>query len=197
MPFDKHLGASGARQLELARAVTKKYVPRESEPARFEVLDPQRQATLEAWVDTLIPSEGPWPSAAERGVAEYIDNDSSASGMLRRMLVEVVDDLEGLADSDGNGDFASAALDRRIELLPALRVPPIPPSSPSCSSSPSRPTTATALSPTSSKGRPASASPGRSPAFPPKSSTSRGWTGSGRVPRCMRRWSGERGEQQL
>ena len=37
--------------------------------------------------------------------------------MLRRMLVEVVDDLEGLADSDGNGDFASAALDRRIELL--------------------------------------------------------------------------------
>lgn len=114
MPFDKHLGASGARQLQLARAVAKQYVPVESSPPRFEVLDPVRQTTLRAWVDTLIPAEDPWPAASERGVAEYIDNGAAGSGELRRMLVEAVDGLEREA---GDEEFATADLDRRVEIL--------------------------------------------------------------------------------
>src|SRR4051794_17464041 len=107
MPFDKHLGASGARQLELARAVTKQYVPRQTAPAAFEVLEPGRQATLTAWVDTLIPAEGAWPAASERGVAQYIDNGAAGDGKLRRMLVEVVDEIERMA---GEESFATAGL---------------------------------------------------------------------------------------
>lgn len=118
MPFDKHLGASGARQLQLARAVAKQYVPVESSPPRFEVLDPPRQATLRAWVDTLIPGEDPWPAASERGVAEYIDNGAAGSGELRRMLVEAVDAIERQAGDSGDA-FASAELDRRVEVLAA------------------------------------------------------------------------------
>jgi len=116
MPFDKHLGASGAEQLELARAVTKQYVPLRAAPPSFAVLDPDRQATLRAWVDTLIPGGGPWPPASERGVAEYIDNGAAGSGRLRRMLVQAVDELEASAGEEG---FAGADLDRRIELLRA------------------------------------------------------------------------------
>jgi gluconate 2-dehydrogenase subunit 3-like protein len=118
MPFDKHLGASGARQLQLARAVAKQYVPVESRPPRFEVLDPVRQATLRAWVDTLIPAEDPWPAASERGIAEYIDNGAAGSGELRRMLTQAVDEIERVAGGGGE-DFATADLDRRVEILAA------------------------------------------------------------------------------
>jgi hypothetical protein len=118
MPFDKHLGASGARQLQLARAVAKQYVQVESSPPVFEVLDPGRQATLRAWVDTLIPPEDPWPAASERGVAEYIDNGAAGAGELRRMLVEAVDAIEREAEQRGDA-FATADLDRRVEILGA------------------------------------------------------------------------------
>jgi hypothetical protein len=97
--------------------VTKQYVPVQSAPPSFEVLDPARQETLRAWVDTLIPAEDPWPAASERGVAEYIDNGAAGSGELRRMLIEAVDGIR--READEGEEFATADLDRRVEILAA------------------------------------------------------------------------------
>lgn len=117
MPFDQHLGASGARQLTLAREVGKGYVPVTAVAPEYKVLHPPRQTVLCKWVDTLIPREGAWPAPSERGVPQYIDNSAACSGTLRRMLIDAVDDADSRAITACGEGFASCSAETRVEVL--------------------------------------------------------------------------------
>jgi hypothetical protein len=116
VPFDQQLGASAARQLDLAREVGRGYVPVTGAPPQFTVLDAGRQPALLALVDTLIPGREPWPAASERGVAQYVDNSAAASGTLRQMLVALVDDLDARAQATAQTTFAEATPAQRVDV---------------------------------------------------------------------------------
>lgn len=117
MPFEQHLGASGARQLALAREVSKGYVPITAVAPSYKVLDAARQQTLSAWVDTLIPPVDPWPAPSQRGVPQYVDNCASFSGPLRQMLVAAMDQAQRLALQRFETAFADCEEAQRVQVL--------------------------------------------------------------------------------
>jgi Gluconate 2-dehydrogenase subunit 3 len=88
----------------------------------FRVLDPERAATLGAWVECLIPARGERPSAAQIGAAEYIDASVASAHSLRETLVRVIDRLQGLAAEGDTGEFAAADLDQRSLAVRALEL---------------------------------------------------------------------------
>jgi len=91
-------------------------------PRGFEVLDPERAATLRAWVECLIPARDGRPSAAEVGTAEYIDATVSIAPNLREMLLRALDRLQAPA-GDGIGvEFADADLAARTGAVRALEL---------------------------------------------------------------------------
>jgi len=89
-------------------------------PRGFEVLDPQRAATLRAWVECLIPARDGRPSAAEVGAAEYIDATVSTTPNLREMLLRAIDQLHALSAAAIGGEFAGADLAARTGAVRAL-----------------------------------------------------------------------------
>jgi Gluconate 2-dehydrogenase subunit 3 len=83
----------------------------------FSILDPERAATLRAWVASMIPAAGSRPDAAEVGAAEYIDATVFKTPALRRSLLQAIDGIERLAASKAHRPFADCAAEERERLL--------------------------------------------------------------------------------
>jgi hypothetical protein len=123
MAYDRKQGghqvAQGNRpdyRLEVGRAE----VP-VGEPRGFDVLDPERAATLKAWTATLIP-EGPGrPDAGAVGAAEYIDATVSKVPSLRPALLHALERIEVIAQSKARRAFAECTQDERERLLRELQ----------------------------------------------------------------------------
>lgn len=86
------------------------------------ILDPERERTLSAWVDTLIPADDHWPSAAETDALGYIDATALAVPRLRATLLRGIDRLEALsAERPGSSvRFADLESQDRHALLARL-----------------------------------------------------------------------------
>src|SRR3984893_15338637 len=82
----------------------------------FSILDPQRAATLRAWVSSLIPAAGSRPDAAEVGAAEYIDATVLLVPVLRPSLLQAIDSIERVAAAKARRAFAACAPDERERL---------------------------------------------------------------------------------
>jgi len=83
----------------------------------FSILDPERAATLKAWVASLIPAAGRWPDAAEVGAAEYIDATVFKVPALRPSLLQAIDRIERIAAARAHRAFTSCTADERERLL--------------------------------------------------------------------------------
>jgi hypothetical protein len=83
----------------------------------FSILDPQRAATLKAWVATLIPGAGSRPDAAEVGAAEYIDATVFKVAALRPSLLQAIDSIVRIAATKAHSHFADCSADERERLL--------------------------------------------------------------------------------
>ena len=66
----------------------------------FKVLDPDRAATLTAWVATLIPARSARPAAAGVGAAEYVDATVFLVPSLRLALLQAIDELDRVGFRD-------------------------------------------------------------------------------------------------
>ncbi|MDQ6721942.1 MAG: gluconate 2-dehydrogenase subunit 3 family protein [Candidatus Dormibacteraeota bacterium] len=83
----------------------------------FSILDPERAATLKAWVASLIPAAGRRPDAAEVGAAEYIDATVFKVPALRPSLLQAIDRIERIAAARAQRAFISCTADERERLL--------------------------------------------------------------------------------
>ena len=83
----------------------------------FSILDPERAATLKAWVATLIPAAGTRPDAAEVGAAEYIDATVFKVPALRPSLLQAIDRIERIAAAKAHRAFINCTADERERLL--------------------------------------------------------------------------------
>ena len=83
----------------------------------FSILDPQRAATLRAWVASLIPAAGSRPDAAEVGAAEYIDATVLMVPALRPSLLQAIESIERIATAKAHKTFIACTPDERERLL--------------------------------------------------------------------------------
>lgn len=83
----------------------------------FSILDPERAATLRAWVASLIPAAGTRPDAAEVGAAEYVDATVLKVPVLRPSLLQAIDRIERLAATKAHRAFTKCTADERERLL--------------------------------------------------------------------------------
>jgi hypothetical protein len=83
----------------------------------FSILDPDRAATLRAWVASLIPASGSRPDAADVGAAEYIDATVLKVPALRPSLLQAIDRIERLAVARAQRAFIQCSPDERERLL--------------------------------------------------------------------------------
>ncbi|HEV2034273.1 MAG TPA: gluconate 2-dehydrogenase subunit 3 family protein [Candidatus Dormibacteraeota bacterium] len=83
----------------------------------FSILDPERAATLRAWVASLIPATGTNPDAAEVGAAEYIDATVLKVPALRPSLMQAIDRIERMAAAKAHRTFTKCTADERERLL--------------------------------------------------------------------------------
>jgi hypothetical protein len=88
----------------------------------FALLDPERAATLRAWVECLVPARGERPSAAQVGAAEYIDASVESAHSLRETLLRVIDRLQAIGGSGDGGRFAAADVEERSQAVRALEL---------------------------------------------------------------------------
>lgn len=86
------------------------------------VLDTERRRTLSAWIDSLIPENEHWPSAAETDAVGYVDATVFMAPKLRPILLHGIDRLEALTAERHGPDtrFADLAPGGRRELLARL-----------------------------------------------------------------------------
>lgn len=80
---------------------------------------PAAQATLRAWIDTLVPAEPDFPGALALGVAERIERaiqQEPAYAKLRAQALAWVDDR---ARESGGTHFADLALEQRSQIVAA------------------------------------------------------------------------------
>ena len=83
----------------------------------FSVFDPERAATLKAWVATLIPATGTRPDAAAVGAAEYVDATVLMVPALRPVLLQAIDQVELIAAGKARKAFTECGPDERELLL--------------------------------------------------------------------------------
>lgn len=83
----------------------------------FSILDPDRAATLRAWVASLIPASERRPDAADVGAAEYIDATVLKVPALRPSLLQAIDHIEQLALAKAQRAFIQCSADERERLL--------------------------------------------------------------------------------
>ena len=81
------------------------------------ILDAARQGILRAWVETLIPADGEWPSAADTPVVEYVDRTISLAARLRQVVLRALDDVDGEAVERHGAGLSALALEQRVALL--------------------------------------------------------------------------------
>lgn len=81
------------------------------------VLDDPRRRTLEAWVETLVPADEHWPSAAETDAVGYIDATVFTVTSLRPILIHGVDQLEALSHERFDSAYADLSGDKRHDVL--------------------------------------------------------------------------------
>jgi hypothetical protein len=81
------------------------------------VLDDPRRCTLEAWVETLVPADEHWPSAAETDAVGYIDATVLAATSLRPILIRGLDQLEAFSHARFSTGFADLSGDNRHDVL--------------------------------------------------------------------------------
>ncbi len=86
----------------------------------FIVLDPDRAATLRAWVSALIPARGERPAAGEVGAAEYVDATVFLTPRLRGVLLDGIDAVEQLAQKLVGRRFSEADRSDQSEILRAF-----------------------------------------------------------------------------
>lgn len=126
MAFDRSSGYAtedGASDIyaDLAHAYVPSGVPR----GEFAILDPARVAALTAWVSVLIPGEGTesgpegrWPSAADIGAVEYIDQNLIRAPRLRPRVLDLIGRAERIAKAKHGQGFAGlTAADRRAIMV--------------------------------------------------------------------------------
>jgi Gluconate 2-dehydrogenase subunit 3 len=90
---------------------------RVGEARGFSILDPERAATLKAWVSSLIPAAGSRPDASEVGAAEYVDATVLRVPALRPSLLQAIDRIERIAIARAHRAFAKCPADERERLL--------------------------------------------------------------------------------
>jgi hypothetical protein len=84
------------------------------------MLDPDRAATLRAWVSALIPARGERPAAGEVGAAEYVDATVFLTPRLRGVLLDGIDTVDQLAQKLAGRRFAEAPPPERTKVLRAF-----------------------------------------------------------------------------
>lgn len=100
---------------DLARA----YVPPGVLRGEFTVLDARRVEVLTAWVSGLIPGEREWPSAADVGSVEYIDQNLALAPRLRPVVLLLTDRADALAAGEHGQPFANLAADDQHAIMAA------------------------------------------------------------------------------
>lgn len=81
------------------------------------ILDPDRAAVLGAWVETLIPGDGVWPSAADVPAVAYIDRTIELAVPLRSVVFRAIDDLRAESQRRYERGFDVISPAERTEIL--------------------------------------------------------------------------------
>ena len=109
----------GRTRIDYRQEIGRAHVPIGVE-REFIVLDPDRAATLRAWVSALIPARGERPAAGEVGAAEYVDATVFLTPRLRGVLLDGIDTVDQLAQKLAGRRFAEAPPPERTEVLRAF-----------------------------------------------------------------------------
>ncbi len=127
MPFDRSTGyatedVTSDIYADLARAYVPPGVPR----GEFAIFDPGRVAAMTAWVSVLIPGEGAdsgtegrWPSAADIGAVEYIDQNLVLAPRLRPTVLDLIAHAERIAQTEHGQGFAGLPVAARHAIMAA------------------------------------------------------------------------------
>ena len=125
MAFDRSTGYAtedGASDIyaDLAHAYVPPGVPR----GEFAIFDPVRVAALTAWVSVLIPGEGTdvgvrdrWPSAADIGAVEYIDQNLVRAPRLRPLVLNLIGHAERIAQAKHGHGFTGLTVADRLAIM--------------------------------------------------------------------------------
>jgi hypothetical protein len=81
------------------------------------ILDPDRARILGAWVETLIPGNDVWPSAADVPAVAYIDRTIESAVALRSVVFRALDDVRAEALRRHDDVFDSLPPAERTEVL--------------------------------------------------------------------------------
>ena len=114
--------AASASLTDFHVALGQTYVSPEAAREHPRVFDADRAQTLHAWVETLIPADQNWPSAAETDAVGYIEATAFAAAPLRPLLIGSIDAVVA-ATIERFGDaarFAALSLADRQQILATL-----------------------------------------------------------------------------
>jgi hypothetical protein len=81
------------------------------------VLDAERRSVLEAWVRTLIPGDGVWPSAAAVDAVGHIDRTVALAARSRPIVLAALDTAAAEAERRFGIEFGSLSQPQLVELL--------------------------------------------------------------------------------
>ncbi len=81
------------------------------------ILDPDRAAILAAWVQTLIPGDDAWPSAADVPAVAYIDRTIDLAVPLRSVVFRAIDDVRAESLRRHARSFDALSLVERTDVL--------------------------------------------------------------------------------
>ncbi len=114
--------APSVRAEDFHHALGRAYVDAATASTSRAVLDEPRRAVLSAWVETLIPGNAHWPSAAETDAVGYIDATAFAAPALRSIVLLGIDRLEALVRERHGAEmsFPALAAEQRRDLLAQL-----------------------------------------------------------------------------
>ena len=84
------------------------------------VLDPERAATLSAWVSRLIPATHEWPSAGDLDTIAYIDGVLWRAPELRPIVLAGIDSADLLSGRRGAPRLVELAVPDQVDVLREL-----------------------------------------------------------------------------
>jgi hypothetical protein len=94
------------------------YVEPGGDPGRpLEILDEARATILDAWALTLIPGDERWPSAADVGIADYVDRTLALAIGARAPILRIIDDAQAAAHGRHDADFVDLTPEHRANVL--------------------------------------------------------------------------------
>lgn len=80
---------------------------------------PASQATLRAWIDTLVPAEPDFPGALALGVAERIERAIQLEPAYAKLRAQALAWVDDRARESGGVHFADLALEQRNQIVAA------------------------------------------------------------------------------